>query len=142
MRALLDVNMLLALFDSQHTHHAPAARWRVMHKEMGWASCALTANGFVRIITGPSYPRPTNLTEAVRVLAAQMAFPEHVFWADDISITDPDIFDHGRILGPNQLTDVYLLALAVKNGGRLVTFDRGLPIAAVRGAGKQHVVSL
>jgi toxin-antitoxin system PIN domain toxin len=142
MRALLDVNMLLALFDSQHTHHAPAARWRAVHREMGWASCALTGNGFVRIITGPSYPRPTSLTEAVRVLAAQMAFSEHVFWADDISITDPGVFDHGRILGPNQITDVYLLALAVKNGGRLVTFDRGLPIAAVRGAGKQHVVSL
>ena len=52
------------------------------------------------------------------------------------------LFDHGYILGPNQITDVYLLGLAVKNGGRLVTFDRGLPPKAVRGAEPRHMVVL
>ena len=50
------------------------------------------------------------------------------------------MFDHSRILGPNQITDVYLLALAVKNGGRLVTFDRGVPLKAVRNAQARHLV--
>ena len=68
--------------------------------------------------------------------------PEHAFWPDDISITDPNVFDHSRILGPNKITDVYLLALAFKNGGRLVTFDKGVPIAAVKGAAPEHLVSL
>ena len=52
------------------------------------------------------------------------------------------LFDHAFILGPNQITDVYLLGLAVKNGGRLVTFDRGLPLKAVRGAEARHLVVL
>ena len=65
------------------------------------------------------------LQTAFSVLLDQAKQTDHEFWPDDISITDEAIFDHGYILGPNQITDVYLLGLAVKNGGRLVTFDRG-----------------
>jgi predicted nucleic acid-binding protein len=50
------------------------------------------------------------------------------------------LIDRSRILGPKQLTDIYLLALAVKHSGRLVTFDRAIPIVAVRGAQADHVV--
>jgi predicted nucleic acid-binding protein len=75
-------------------------------------------------------------------LSLGLAQPGHAFWPDDISITDTELFDHSRILGPNQITDVYLLALAVRNGGRLVTFDAGVPTAAVKGATKAHVVAL
>jgi hypothetical protein len=76
------------------------------------------------------------------VLDEQIAKDDHKFWPDDISITDGRWFDHAYVLGPNQITDVYLLALAVKNGGRLVTFDRGLPLRAVHGAQAQHLVVL
>jgi predicted nucleic acid-binding protein len=65
---------------------------------------------------------------------------DHLFWPDSFSVADPSIFDHSRILGSNQITDIYLLALAVKHGGRLVTFDRGIPLAAVRGAEPRHLV--
>ena len=54
----------------------------------------------------------------------------------------PSVFDHERMLGPGQVTDVYLLALAVKNEGRLVTFDRAIPLLAVRGADERHLVVL
>lgn len=140
MRSLLDVNMLLALFDSTHVHHAIASSWWVEHRDGGWASCPLTQNGFIRIISSPRYPRPRTLADALTLLRAQMALPDHAFWPDDLSLVDPAIFDHGRLLGANQITDVYLLALALKNGGRLVTLDRAIPLAAVRGAQARHVM--
>lgn len=142
MRALLDINVLLALFDPDHVHHARASEWWGSHETFGWASCPLTQNGFARIVSKPGYTNPTPLRKALAHLALQMARPEHQFWPDEISITDPLLFDPGRILGPNKITDIYLLGLAVKNGGRLVTFDKGVPIAAVKGARAEHLVSL
>jgi predicted nucleic acid-binding protein len=43
------------------------------------------------------------------------------------------------VLGSRQVTDVYLLALAVQQGGRLVTLDRAAPLKAVRGARTTHL---
>ena len=73
------------------------------------------------------------------LLRAQMAQPGHIFWLDDVSIADAQRFDHGRLLGPKQITDVYLLALAVKNDGRLVTFDQSIPVRAVHRAEPRHL---
>jgi toxin-antitoxin system PIN domain toxin len=140
VRALFDVNVLLALFDRAHTHQSRALEWSARNRRFGWASCPLTQNGFVRISCQPGYARPALLPDALAVLGRQLAEPDHEFWPDDICITDAQVFDHTGILSPNQITDVYLLALAVKNGGRLVTFDRGVPIRAVRGAGAEHLV--
>ena len=142
MRALLDVNVLLALFDPAHIHYSRAKQWFGAHGAAGWASCPLTQNGFVRIVSNPGYARPALLTDALDILNEQICDSEHEFWPDDISITDTALFDHSRILGPGQITDVYLLGLAVRNSGRLVTFDVGIPVAAVKGATKAHVVSL
>ena len=142
MRALLDVSVLLPLFDTGHIQHQSAKAWCAENAEAGWASCPLTQNGFARIACQPGYPRPARLVDALAVLGSQLAQPDHEFWPDGISITDDKLFDHAFILGPNQITDVYLLGLAVKNGGRLVTFDRGLPLKAVRGAEARHLVVL
>ena len=79
---------------------------------------------------------------AMANLRAQVNAAHHAFWPDDISITDGRVFDHGRILGPGQITDVFLLALAVRNNGRFVTFDRAIPLAAVRGAEPGHLTVL
>jgi predicted nucleic acid-binding protein len=46
------------------------------------------------------------------------------------------------LLGSRQVTDVYLLVLAVRHGGRLVTFDRSVPLKAVGSAGPEHLVML
>jgi toxin-antitoxin system PIN domain toxin len=139
MRALLDVNVLVALFDLEHVHHRPARRWWAEDCDGGWASCPLTQNGFVRVLSGAHYARSFPFVDAVRLLDAQMKEPGHVGWPDDLSITDEAIFAHSRIQGPNQITDIYLLALAVKNSGRLVTFDRSIPLAAVRSAEARHL---
>ncbi len=142
MRALLDVNVLLALSDIAHIHHPRARSWWTAHQSAGWASCPLTQNGFVRVFSTPSYERPVPLQTALLGLATLIAQSDHEAWQDDISIVDPQVFERRHMLGPKQLTDVYLLGLAVKHGGRLVTFDRAIPLKAVHGAEARHLVVL
>jgi toxin-antitoxin system PIN domain toxin len=142
VQALFDVNGLLGLFDEAHPFHAPARTWWHDNRTGGWASCPLTQNGFVRIMSQPRYLQSRSPVEALTALRTGLDQPDHEFWPDDLAITDEKLFDHAFILGPNQITDVYLLGLAVKHGGRLVTFDRGLPIKAVRGAEPKHLVVL
>lgn len=142
MRALLDVNVLLALMDRDHVHHRPALAWWRNERHKGWASCPLTQNGFVRIACQGRYPLRPTAAQAIALLRLQLGQASHEFWPDEVSIADDTLFDSSRILGPKQITDVYLLALAIKNGGRLVTFDRAIPLAAVRGTRPRDVVML
>ncbi len=140
MRTLFDVNLLIALTQPDHLHHDRAHAWWEAHRNDGWASCPLTQNGFVRIVSQPHYPQPVPVAHALDVLAEQIARTDHAFWPDDLSLIDAEWFDRTHLLGPKRLTDVYLLAVAVKNGGRLATFDRSVPIAAVRRAEERHLV--
>lgn len=139
MRGLFDLNFLIAMVDAQHLHHDLAQNWWAANRAAGWASCPLTQNGFIRVLSQPSYLNPIPLTEAIDVLRDAQG-ENHEFWSGDISLLDAKLFDHDRILGPKQLTDIYLLGLAVKNGGRLVTFDRAIPVKAVRQAAPHHLV--
>jgi toxin-antitoxin system PIN domain toxin len=134
MRSLLDINVLIALFDQDHVDHDRARTWLRDHISSGWASCAITQNGFVRIVTQPGYPNPISLRDAVRRLARAVDTEHHEFWPCTVSILDPDLVNHGRLLGHRQITDVYLLAPAVANGGRFVTFDRTVNFEAVPAA--------
>src|SRR5712691_1091500 len=104
--------------------------WSAANRSAGWATCPLTENGMARIMSQSTYKNPVTTTFAIDLLAEQVAQTDHVFWPADISLRDPAFFNASCILGPNQTTDVYLLALAVKNGGRLATFDRAIPVAA------------
>ncbi len=142
MRSLLDINMLLALSDPKHPHHVRAQRWRQTDPGQGWASCPLTQNGFLRIASQKSYANPIPLPHALVVLRQLTARPDHQFWPDDLSLLDSAAIDHSRLLGPRQLTDVYLLALAVKHGGRFVTLDTGIALSSARGATVPQLVSI
>lgn len=141
-RALLDVNVLIALHDEQHVHHTTAARWFEANVRHGWASCPLTQNGCVRIMTQPGYPNPAPLADALAMLSHSCAHASHAFWPDDISLLDTTRLHHGRMHGHRQLTDLYLLALAIAHQGRLVTFDAQIPLSAARGATTRHIVSI
>jgi len=135
LTALLDVNFLVALFDPEHVHHESAHAWLAANRELPWASCPLTENGLVRILSNPDYPgRHTTLADAAHRLREFQASGEHVFWADTVSVCDEAVIDVRHLRGHRQVTDVYLLALAVANGGRLATFDRTIAIAAVPAA--------
>ena len=140
MRSLLDVNVLIALFDADHSLHEQALRWFDDNVRSGWASCPLTQNGFVRIMSQPAYPNALPVDAVAQRLREAAAHPHHEFWPDEVSLLDKGAVDTTRIHGPKQLTDVYLLSLAVARGGRLVTFDRALPAAAAVKAQKRHLV--
>jgi toxin-antitoxin system PIN domain toxin len=141
-RALLDVNVLLALFDSDHVDHTRARRWLDSTVESGWASCAITQNGFIRVISQPRYPSPVSPAVAIDLLAVACSSPYHEYWPCDISLLDDGVIDATRLHGPRQVTDAYLLALAVHRGGRLATFDLTVALSAVRGATDTHITIL
>lgn len=140
MRSLLDVNVLVALFDPDHTLHETAMRWFDANARHGWASCPLTQNGFVRVASQPGYANPLPVDTVVQRLRDAASHAHHEFWPDDVSLLDKRLVDTTRIHGPRQLTDVYLLSLAVTHGGRLVTLDQSISLEAVKGAQKKHLV--
>ncbi|MCD7098243.1 TA system VapC family ribonuclease toxin [Stenotrophomonas sp. MMGLT7] len=131
---LLDVNVLLALLDPLHSHHPRAHAWFAAHGARAWASCAVTQNGALRIMAHRSYPnRVASVAEAAEVLAEFCAQPAHRYWPGELSLLDSPLVERGRLLSPAQVTDTWLLALAVRHGGRLATFDRRLVTDAVAG---------
>ena len=138
-RSLLDVNVLLALLDADHVDHERLSAWLSNELSGGWASCPLTENGFVRIVSSPAYPGAVAPDRAVRLLADAIRATDHVFWPDDISLLDPDRVDASRLHGHRQVTDAYLLALAVHHDGRLVTNDRRIARVSVPGATDAHL---
>lgn len=143
MRALLDVNVLLALLDHQHVAHARAKDWLSREIAHGWASCAITQNGFLRIRSQPNYPGMTAVPRsAIEMLSAAVATDHHEYWNCAVSLCTPGLVDRSRMLGPRQVTDIYLLALATSHDGRFVTLDRGISLDAVRGATPQNLVVL
>jgi len=142
LTALLDVNILLALLDAAHVHHERVKSWLLTPDIPAWTSCPLTQNGFVRIISQPAYPGHVSVERATSLLARAAASAHHHFWADDLSFLDQSIFDHSKIHGPKQITDAYLLALAVHHGGRLVALDRAIAVNCVRNAKPENLLLL
>lgn len=134
MTFLLDVNVLVALIDPAHVGHDAAHRWFEDQGRDAWATCPLTENGVVRIVGHPKYPNTPGSPAAVAAIVAQLrALPGHEFWPDDISLVGTGHVDPTQILTSGQVTDSYLLALAVAHAGHLATFDRRLSVKAVRG---------
>ena len=141
MRALLDVNVLLALLDADHVDHRTAREWLERDIEHGWASCAITQNGFVRVVTQRRYPSPVSPSEAIDRLRRATSTSHHRYLPCDVSLLDQPIRSD-RIHGSKQVTDVYLLALAITRGCRFVTFDRSIPLSAVGGASATQLLTL
>lgn len=141
MRSLLDVNVLIALLDPDHPHHDRAQVWWKANRKDGWASCPISENGFVRVMSNPKYPADVPLTPLglIADLRDFVQMGDHEFWADDISLLDSSLFATNRIIGPRQITDVYLLALAVHNRGRLVSFDERITTSAVINANRSNL---
>lgn len=139
-RSLLDVNVWVALFDDAHVASARANEF-IETTGVRIATCPLVENGVIRVLNLPSYGRRGALgLQAVRnQLAAACAALDHEFWADNVSLRDDSVVDFNRVHGHNQITDLYLLALAVRNNGVLVTFDQNIPLDAVRGATAAHL---
>ena len=134
------MNVLLALSNPKHTHHEIAHDWFADHHERGWATCAITQNGFIRVLSNTAARagifRPAEVVDLLRRFCSAK---EHVFWPDEVSLTDSTLFNASLIRGYRQVSDVYLLGLAKKMGGYLVTFDGGIPLSAVIGATRNTI---
>lgn len=139
MRALLDVNVLIALLDAAHINHQRASQWLEQSLHHGWASCPLTQNGCLRIMAQPAYPQALPLAAVAQRLGQAAATPAHLFIADDYSLLDADSLHWPQLLGHRQVTDAYLLGLAVRHGCRFVSFDARVNLAAVPGAKAEHL---
>jgi hypothetical protein len=139
---LLDANVLIALFDPDHSHSKQAHAWFSDVGHLAWATCPVTQNAMVRIMSHPRYGNgPLPADALIRQLDQAISQAGHHFWPDAISLTDQTVFNPARALISGALTDVYLLGLAVANRGRLVTFDQKIDPMAVHG-GKDALLVL
>ena len=143
MTFLIDVNVLIALIDVAHVNHDAAHHWFETHGRHAWATCPTTENAVIRIIGHPKYPGAPGPPSVVAGIVAQIRdLPGHVFWPDDISLVGSPHVDTEHLLTPGQVTDTYLLALAVAHHGRLATFDRRLATQGVRhGKAALHLIT-
>jgi toxin-antitoxin system PIN domain toxin len=129
---LLDVNVLIALIDPAHVAHEDAHRWFQSTGHLSWATCPITENGVIRILSNPKYPNsPGSPAVVAQIVGKLHALSGHHFWSDDISLVGSSNIDTAKILTSAQVTDSYLLGLASARDGKLATFDRKLSI--VRG---------
>jgi toxin-antitoxin system PIN domain toxin len=138
MRHLLDVNAVLALLDPAHVFHEAAHHWLENEPGVTWLTSPLVQNGVLRVAAQTAYPnRLGSCAEIRETLAAFCADPRHAFCPDDLSLLDdPALIDPAK-LTPSRVTDLYLLLLARRHGARLTSFDRRVPMQAVKD-GNRH----
>jgi uncharacterized protein len=140
-RNLLDLNVLIALTDAEHLLHQKARDWFASSGKGNWGICPLTEVGFVRVTTNPSMrPGTRTLGQAMAILQVLKGLPGYCFWpiTDSwVTLTAPFA---ARISGHQQTTDAYLLGLAIKENGILVTFDRAIKYLAGAEFGKHLLV--
>ena len=142
-RALLDVNVWIALLDDAHQFSEEANAF-IESPEARVATCPLVENGVIRIMAMTSYGRGRGVPmhQVRQRLQQACASLDHAFWPDDVSLRDDTLVDFSRVQGHQQVTDLYLLALAVRHGGRMVTFDHAVALSSVRGATPEHLLVL
>lgn len=140
MRALLDVNVLIALLDEAHIHHKQAMSWLERNIQNGWATCPITQNGCIRIMSQPGYPGALPAAAVAERLAEAADNSDHEFWPDDVDLLKDGCIVWSRVLGHRQVTDAYLVALAVGHQGCLVTLDRRITLETVANAKPECLV--
>jgi toxin-antitoxin system PIN domain toxin len=134
--------MLIALLWRGHESHAVAQRWFARNSGDGWATCTITQAAFVRIVSNPAFsPGAVSPREALLLLESNLGHPHHRYWRDDAGFLDTVRDLAGQIQGHRQVTDAYLVGLALRHQGRLVTLDRGISALLPRGV-KQTAVEV
>lgn len=143
MTYLLDVNVLIALIDRAHVHHDLANGWFADRGASAWATCPLTENGVLRIIGNIRYPNtPGSPAAVLPSLTSLCALPGHEFWPDDISLLGSHHIIGAKLMTSAQLTDTYLLALAVSRSGQLATLDSRVGVQTVpNGKAALHIIT-
>lgn len=142
--ALLDVSVLIALFNDIHQYHEIANSWFIPFLAQGnrWASCPITQNGCLRILSTSTYLNQLELHSLKTTLQKATSHPSHEFWHDDISLLNDSLIDWSHITGNRQLTDIYLMALAQYHQGVFVTLDNRVQINTINKASPNLLVKL
>lgn len=125
LKFLLDVDALVALADEDHVHHSRILRWFRTSGRKNWGICAFTEAGLLRISTRPG-AGGRSIRDATELLTRLTALPGFRYWP--ITAPWPALAAplSARLYGHQQITDAYLLGLAVNEDGVLVTFDRAM----------------
>lgn len=135
---LLDVNVLIALAWPSHVHHHVVKSWFLEHGRKAWVTCPITQSAFVRISSNTGIivdaVRPE---QALNLLKQLTAVAGHIFWTDEASLAEKNFEFPDFLTGHRQVTDAYLLSLAIRKKGKLATLDRGI---AEMARGREHVV--
>jgi toxin-antitoxin system PIN domain toxin len=122
---LLDANVLIALAWPEHSAHDRAGRWFEEHARRAWATCPMTQTALVRVLSNPAFSeRALTPSKALQVLSRNLELAGHHFWGDSIGLREAVERMPTILSGHQQITDAYLVALAMHNGGRLATLDR------------------
>jgi len=142
-RLLLDVNVWIALLDDAHVHN-PVALALIARPKLRIATCPLVENGVLRVLNLPGYSKcgPAGFDNVRHAINRACADVDHEFWSDDLSLRADGLVNWDRVFGHGQITDLYLLALAVAHGGALATFDHRIALNTVRGAEKRNLMLL
>ena len=141
-RYLLDINILLGIAWEDQQAHATVFSWFSELGRHSFATCAITQSGFVRISASAKFrPDPVSIREALQAMDMLIEMPGHLFWPIDIGLREATASFVDKLFGPLQLTDAYLLGIAIANDGVLVTRDRAIPQLAGKPLAK-HILLL
>jgi toxin-antitoxin system PIN domain toxin len=142
---LLDVNVLVAMAWPRHAAHSTVQKWLARYAQEIWATCPFTQAGFVRIISNPAFSRDAlSPKQALSLLRVNLDHPNHRFWPDTLEVNDA-MTKVRQVTGHNQITDAYLLALAISRRGTLVTLDKSvanLMLPSAGASGRRAVIVL
>ena len=131
LKSLLDLNVLIALTDPEHQHHQKARNWFASSGRERLGVCPLTEAGFLRVTTNPAYsPKPHTFEESIAILQVLKGRDDYWYCPIAESWVTLTVPFAARISGHQQVTDAYLLGLAIKEKGVLVTFDKGIQYMA------------
>ena len=139
-RLLLEVNVWMALLDDTRIHNTQAPALFSQPK-LQIATCSLTENGLLRVLNLPGYAKrvPPGFDAVREKLSLACGDRDHEFWPFNLSLRSDQVLNGSRIMGHNQITDAYLLALSVSNGSTLATFDSQVAPSSVVGALPEHL---
>ena len=122
---LLDVNVLIALAWPHHVHHDLAHQWFAVTGHISWCTCPFTQLAFIRISSNAGIiPDAVAPSQAQALLERMVGAPGHRFVAESIAPSGMDALRRLGVIGHRQVSDAYLLAVALHHGVRLATLDR------------------
>jgi len=140
---LFDVNLLIALMWPAHEDHDRAQQWFANNAHHGWATCPFTQAAFARILANPAFSSDAvSPAEAAALLASNLKHPNHQFWADEITLAQAIEPFSSRLTGHQQVTDAYLLGLAMHRKGKLATMDQAVAALLTSHSQKDNFLTL